>query len=150
MILWTIWLYMELVGFLYFSRYNVWFIVTVNCFVFVCFCPLRLLEWQITHLSVHITFVTSMMRLEHESLTPILDTPIREGCELFTRHKFRHIVYDGNKIAEDFRVIVMESFDLILRMDYLARYHAMVDCYIKGWFCFLKMERWLFTGWIWT
>ena len=59
----------------------------------------------------------------------LLTTPLGRVAEISTVCKSCCLVIGHHRLFADLYVIAMEEFQVILGMDWLAKYQAMVDCY---------------------
>ena len=59
----------------------------------------------------------------------LLTTPLGRVAEISTVCKSCCLVIGHHRLFADLYVIAMEEFQVILGMDWLEKYQAMVDCY---------------------
>lgn len=107
----------------------------VECTFFVTFIPIRILfDLEATHLFIDVSFMNKL------GLVPVLlfppmsvSTPIRRSAELDWVCKSFSMKFDGeeSEFLANLIVLPMRDFDVLLGMDWLASYHAVIDCFYK-------------------
>lgn len=76
--------------------------------------------------------------MRHATITPIpldetlhVSTPLGRTMVADTVCRSCVIVINGHELVVDLILLDMKDFDVILGMDWLASYHATVNCYMK-------------------
>ena len=72
----------------------------------------------------------SILRLEFETLGSVMSVgvPLGRDCELSYGCNSVRIEIGGRRFLADLVVMPMGQFDVILGMDWLSRYRAVIDC----------------------
>ena len=83
-----------------------------------------------THSFISMPFVSCLQLEVSPSTSPLLlTTPLGRVTEISVVCKSCCVVIGHHRLFADLYVIAMDEFDVILGMDWLAKYQAMVDCY---------------------
>ena len=72
----------------------------------------------------------SILGLEFETLDSVMSVgvPLGRDCELSYGCSSVRIEIGGRRFLADLVIIPMEQFDMILGIDWLSRYRAVIDC----------------------
>ena len=72
----------------------------------------------------------SILGLEFETLDLVISmgVPLGKGCELSYGCSFVRVKISGQQCLTYLVVMLMEQFDVILGMDWLSRYWAVINC----------------------